>query len=312
MTKDMTQRDAFWIRVYELAKENRDVMVVSADMGAPALDRFRTDLPGQFVNTGIAEQNAIVIASGLAMKGKRPFVYAIAPFITLRCLEQIRVENGIMNIPITVVGVGAGFGYDDSGPTHHLTEDIAVMRSMPNVVIHSISDNVMAQAVAEMSCTLPMTNYIRLDRKPFDGIYTEGEDFTGGLKVLSQGKDGVIVATGAMVHSAIAAARQLKKVNIDLGVVDLFTIPINAPIFIEKVSKSKRIITLEEHFLPGGMGSAVCEVLCDNGMTIPVKRIGLAIEKEYCYQYGGRKEIRRYYGIHEEGIIEQIKDFVSG
>ena len=114
---NLTQRDAFWNKVYESARLNRNIVVVTADMGAPALDNIRRDLAGQFVNVGIAEQNAITLAAGLALTGKNVFIYAIAPFITLRCLEQIRVEAAMMKIPINIVGVGAGFGYEDSGPT---------------------------------------------------------------------------------------------------------------------------------------------------------------------------------------------------
>ena len=137
---DRTQRDAFWSRGYEAAREDRDIVVITADMGAPALDAFRSDLPAQFINVGIAEQNAVSVGTGLALAGKKVFVYAIAPFITLRCLEQIRVGQGIMGIPLTLVGVGAGFGYEDSGPTHHLVEDLAVMRAMPNMTVVAPGD----------------------------------------------------------------------------------------------------------------------------------------------------------------------------
>ena len=149
---DRTQRDAFWSRVYEAAREDRDIVVITADMGAPALDAFRSDLPAQFINVGIAEQNAVSVGTGLALAGKKVFVYAIAPFITLRCLEQIRVGQGIMGIPLTLVGVGAGFGYEESGPTHHLVEDIAVMRAIPGLTVHSVSDAVMAAEIAGRCC----------------------------------------------------------------------------------------------------------------------------------------------------------------
>jgi len=308
---NLSQRDAFWNRIYELAKEDKNIIIVSADMGAPALDRIRTDLASQFINVGIAEQNAITIAAGLSMTGKKVFVYAIAPFITLRCLEQIRVEGAMMKMPITVVGVGAGFGYEDSGPTHHLTEDIAVMRSMPDVVIHSTSDNVMASAFADMSCKMKVTNYVRLDRLVFPDIYGKDSDFSSGLSVLKEGKDAFILSTGSMTHSALEAAERLKKKNIDIGVVDVYTLPINAPLLLKAIKGVKKLVTLEEHFLPGGFGSAVCEVLADNGLLIPVKRLGLPIEKGYCYQYGGREIIRGFYGVDAEGIDKQITAFLK-
>ncbi len=306
-----TQRDAFWNRVYDLARADKSIIAVSADMGAPSLDKFRADLPGQFVNVGIAEQNGIVVAAGLAMTGKRPFVYAIAPFATLRCLEQIRVESGIMNIPITIVGVGAGFGYEDSGPTHHLTEDIAIMRAMPHIVINSISDNVMAQAIAEMSCSMPFTNYVRLERRCLPELYDSKTDFGTGINVLRQGQDLCIAATGYMVHTALELADRLKEKDVSAKVLDVFTIPVNSSLLLEQIGNVRSLVTLEEHFLPGGLGSAVCEVLTDAGVAMPVKRIGLPIEKAYCYKYGGRQEIHKYYGVDKKGILEQIMQFMT-
>lgn len=308
---NISQRDAFWNKVYELAKDNRDIVIVTADMGAPALDKIRRDLSPQFINVGIAEQNAITLAAGLTLAGKHVFTYAIAPFITLRCLEQIRVENAIMKIPITIVGVGAGFGYEDSGPTHHLTEDIAVMRSMPSITIHSVTDSVMASAFAEMSCKMQITNYVRLDRQILPDIYDDKVDFSKGISVLKENKDFYIISTGSMTHTAIDVTNKLEKQKISLGVIDIYTLPINEKLLIESVKKAKKLITLEEHFLPGGFGSAVSEVLIDNNLLIPIKRIGLPIAKGYCYKYGGREVIREYYGVDKNSIEKKIKNFLT-
>lgn len=305
----MTQRDAFWNKIYDLAVKNKDIIVVTADMGAPSLDKFRKHLPDQFVNVGIAEQNAILVASGLAMEGKRPFVYAIAPFITLRCLEQIRVNNAIMNIPITIVGVGAGFGYEDSGPTHHMIEDIAIMRAIPNIVINSVSDNIMAEAVAEISCSMPCTNYVRIDRLPQTDIYKKGDGFNDGIAVLEECADIIMLATGAMVNTALAVSKELSKKNIKVGVIDVYSIPVNTSFLLRKISKAKKIVTLEEHFMAGGFGSEICEILCDNNIKAHVLRIGITMEKKYCYEYGGREEIRKYYGIDEVSVLKKVKAF---
>lgn len=308
---NISQRDAFWNKIYDLAKDNKDIVIITADMGAPALDKIRRDLSTQFINVGIAEQNAITIAAGLALSGKKVFTYAIAPFITLRCLEQIRVECAMMKIPITIVGVGGGFGYEDSGPTHHLTEDIAVMRSMPAITIHSVTDSVMASAFAEMSCKMQTANYVRLDRQIFPNIYSENTDFGKGISVLRDGRDYYIASTGSMVHEALKVADVLKeKEGINIGVIDIYSLPINQGLFLEIVGDAKKLISLEEHFLPGGFGSAVCEVLIDNNRLIPVKRIGLPVSKGYCYQYGGREVIRDYYGVGINGIKSQITEFL--
>ena len=308
---DISQRDAFWTRVYEIAKQHRDVVAISADMGAPALDDFRRNLPSQFVNVGIAEQNAILVASGLCMTGKNVFVYAIAPFIVLRCLEQTRVLNAIMDNPITIVGVGAGFGYEDSGPTHHITEDIAIMRAMPRIEVNSITDSVMASAFADISYNMKTTNYVRLDRLLSPDVYHANSDFSEGLSVLKKSNDVYIVATGNMVHAALEIARHLEKRKIHVGVIDVYKIPINTSTFIKLIRKSKKLISLEEHFLPGGLGSAVCEVLNDNNVFVPLKRLGLPIDKNYCYKYGGRETIRGYYGVDKRSIEKEVINFVS-
>lgn len=308
----MTQRDAFWNKIYDLAKENKDIVIVTADMGAPSLDKFRTNLPGQFINVGIAEQNAILVATGLAMKGKHPFVYAIAPFITLRCLEQIRVNSAIMNIPITIVGVGAGFGYEDSGPTHHLTEDISVMRSMPNITIHSISDNVMAEKIAEQSSVMDSTNYIRLDRMPQETIYSEETELSKGFEVVKESSRGnYILATGFMVQTAIKASAALAGKGVETGVIDVYSIPLPNDDILAELKGAKSIITLEEHFLPAGFGSFILELANSNGLNTPIKRIGIDIKDDYCYEYGGRQVIHEFYGIDLNTVVEQSLSFLK-
>ena len=179
--KKLSQRDAFFDRLYQLARNDRDIVIVAADMSAPSLDKFRRDLPAQFVNVGIAEQNAILIASGLSISGKKAFAYAIAPFITLRCLEQIRVNNAIMGIPITIVGMGTGLSYSSDGPTHHLIEDLACMRVFPNIRIISVTDSVMASACADEAYKATSSTYIRLDKDMYPDLYPPDTDFSAGL-----------------------------------------------------------------------------------------------------------------------------------
>ena len=308
MADYITFRDVFFNKMYEMAKKDPDIVLVVADMSAPALDKFRKELPSQFINVGIAEQNAIVIGSGLAFEGKKVFVYAIAPFITLRCLEQIRVSNCIMNIPITIIGMGTGLSYDSDGPTHHLIEDISILRSLPNITIHNISDNAMAGYYAEKLCDIDSTHYVRLDKDFCDDIYDPNFDFSKGMSKLGEGKENIIVTTGPMVHTALAIAKDSPH---DIGVIDIFQVPINEPVFLDMIKESKKIITLEEHFLPGGLGSAVCEILNDNTIHIFVKRLGLDINFAYkhCYKYGGREIIRSHHGIDKINLEKTINKY---
>ena len=307
--KDISLRDAFWGRIYELAKGNKDIVLVTADMGAPALDKFRTDLATQYIDVGIAEQQAVALSSGLALCGKKPFAYAIAPFISLRCYEHTRLNLASMNLPVTLVGVGAGVSYDDSGPTHHAVDDISAMRIFPNLKIHNITDAVMASAFADISCKITYPNYVRLDRKILPIIYDEKADFSRGLTVLNPGKDVCIVATGNMVHRAIEVCESLKEREIDVGIIDVYTFPINEELFVEAVKDVKTLVTLEEHTLPGGLGSAVCEVLADHQILKPVRRIGMNFSTGYCYKYGGRDNIQSLYGLDREHLVEIVSAF---
>ena len=305
-----TMRDAFFDRLYELARADPDVVLVDADMGAPSLDKFRKDMPAQFVNVGIAEQNAIAVASGLAFEGKKAFAYAIAPFITLRCYEQIKVNMCSMGIPVTAVGVGAGFSYEDSGPTHHTTEDIAIMRTLPNITIINVTDNVMASKCAEIACNSYSPLYVRLDREPLPVIYDKKETFEDGVHCFKEGKDVCIVSTGNMVHKALDASKLLEKRNVNAAVVDLYRIkPVNTRLLLKYMKDAEKIVTLEEHLINGGLGSIIAEIIADNNLNIPLKR--LAIPDKYCYTYGGREAIRKTIGLDTKTVETNILNFCN-
>ena len=211
---DIPLRDAFFNKLYEIAKKDKDVIVISADMGAPSLDKFRENLPSQFINVGIAEQCMVTVATGLALSGKKVYAYAIMPFSSLRCYEPIKVTFSLMDIGVTVVGVGSGFGYPDSGPTHHATEDIAVMRTLPNMTIFNSSDAASVEKFAEISYKSDSPCYIRLDRQLLPNIHEAQEDFSSGLAKIKAGKDLYIIATGNMVHKALEITKLLEKNSI--------------------------------------------------------------------------------------------------
>lgn len=308
----LTQRDAFWNGVYEEALRDENVVIVSADMAAPALDKFRRRLPHQFINVGIAEQNAILVAAGMALEGKKPYAYAIAPFITYRCYEQIRLYCAGMNLPITVVGVGAGFSYDDSGPTHHTLEDISIMRVLPHLRVYNMTDSVMAGAFAGITRRQAHSSYIRLDRQVLPALYRPDDDFSAGLRRFRPGKDLLIIATGNMVHCALKLAQDLESRGVEAGVLDVYGFPIAPEILAREMGEVPRAVTLAEHTLPGGLGSAVLETLETAGLVLPVKRLGLDLSCGYCYQYGGRENIQRLHNLHHPGNLEQILAWIKG
>ncbi len=304
---NQTQRDAFWDALYEIARHDRDTYLVCADMGAPSLDKFRRDLTNQYIDVGIAEQQGSAVAAGLALEGKKVYVYAIAPFITLRCYEHSRVNLASMNLPVTLVGVGSGVSYDDSGPTHHTVDDLSVMRILPHFTVHNCTDAVMAAALADISHKATGPDYVRLDRGKLPGVYQEGHDFSDGLAVLQEPSDGVwLAATGNMVQRAQEVAAQLSSRSVKVGVIDVYRLPINAPKLVQAIDGARRIFTMEEHSLPGGFGSAVCEVLADNEVMVPVKRLGFDFSDGYCYKYGGRENIQSLYGLDTGKVLETV------
>jgi len=305
---EIAMRDAFLEKLCNLAEEDRRVILISADFGAPSLDKFRRNLPGQFISVGIAEQNMISLAAGLALAGKIPFCYAILPFVTLRCLEQIKVDLCSMNLPVTLVGVGAGYAYDDSGPTHHGLEDIAVMRGLPNMAIMNASDSIMATSLAEIAYASPGPKYIRLDRTKdkIDGSW----DFTLGLRNLdSIGNDVTIIATGYMVSKALRVVESLANHQVDARVVDLYRIKPVSELLLEQIESAQRIVTLEEHFLNGGIGSIVAEIMVDNNIQRPLKRFG--VTDRYSFKYGGREALHRECGLDLESLEKEILEWLE-
>lgn len=300
-------RDAFSEELYELAKIDHRIILVTSDTGALCHDKIRSELSVQYINVGIAEQNMIGIAAGLAMAGKLPFVYAIASFATFRCYEQIRVDLCCMELPVTVVGVGAGFDYSTLGPTHHSTEDIAVMRALPNMNILSPSDSLVAKEMVSYSIKEPGPKYIRLDRTGIPLVYEERKrpDLSKGMTVVREGRDICIVATGRMVVRALELAEALARYSLDIGVIDLFRLkPLNEELLFEMVNSYCQIVTLEEHFVTGGIGSIILEAFSSNGKSIPILRFG--VPDKFCREYGDREHLQKVNGLDVEYLTNAI------
>ncbi len=262
----ISQRDAFFGELYKLALKDKRIVIVSADWGAPSLNEWREKIPDQFINVGIAEQNMIAVATGLALMGKRPYCVAIAPFATLRCYEFIKVDVCLMNLPIVIVGCGAGLSYNEAGPTHHATEDVSIMRVLPSMAVACPYDSDIA---AELAKVYDRPTYIRLDRQTEPSIHTQ--------RYIIE-KDVLIIAMGHMVHVAMRYNTAVMPV--------VWLKPFNLP---TTILNYKLLITLEEHQLAGGLGSMVTEYLSDNQINIPLTRIG--INNEYFYKYGEREDI---------------------
>lgn len=305
-------RDFFFQSLFEQAKKNRDIILVTSDTGAVCHDKFKEELSEQYINVGIAEQNMIGVAAGLAMSGKIVYVYAIVPFATMRCYEQIRVDLCCMELPVSIVGIGAGLDYSTLGATHHGTEDIGLMRLLPSMNVYSSSDNLTAGIFAKADPQQIGPRYIRLDRTGFPLIYKNENDIdlSKGFSTLKKGKDLYIIATGRMVHSALEIAKKLSAQSISAGVIDLFRIkPFNEKMVWNVIKNVGHLVTLEEHFLTGGIGSLVSGMLATKKNTPVFKSIG--IPDRFCKVYGDREYLQKSYEIDVDSVEKSVKEWIK-
>lgn len=303
-------RDAVFEEIYQIAEKNPEVILLTVDTGARKFKEFAKNLPGQFFNVGISEQNAISVAGGLASTGKKVYIFGIGTFVTLRCLEQIKIDICSMNFPVCIVGMSTGYGYASDGPTHHVIEDVALMRCLPNMKIWSPSDcSCLANAV-QQSYKDNSPSYLRFDKQLFTPIYPEFYCFsdTGGIDCVLGGKDIAIVATSAMVSKAIEVAKSFKAKSV--GVIDISLIkPLNEDRLSEMISKYDKIITLEEHNIYGGIGSVVSEVVSKYNLNITVKILG--IQDRYSSEVGSREYLCSLDNIDNKSIRKVISDWVG-
>jgi len=308
---NISMRDAFLDELYNIARKDQRVMLISNDFGAPSLDKFREDCASQFIHIGIAEQNMVNVATGLAMAGKIIYMYSIAPFLPLRCFEQIRAHLSFKRFHITGVVVGAGYSYDLSGPTHHALEDIAVMNALPGMTILNASDSVMAAAFAGMTYKNPGPKYVRFDREAFPPLYDdENNDFSNGLAKLKNGRDLNIVATGIMVHQAIKVADELAKHSIDAGIIDLYRIKqLNEELLMNTVTKSGRIVTIEESFVSSGIGNILSSLITERGADLKLKRLGTP--DQYFPSGRSREELHRLCGLDVDSITKTTLEWLG-
>ena len=259
-------RDMFLQGVLEEMNAATDIFFVTADFGSPVLDNIREQHPDRFLNVGIAEQNLINISTGLALEGFRVFAYAIAPFITMRCLEQTRtnlcVLASVKPLSVCLVGVGAGMSYDVSGPTHQALEDISIMRSLPNMAVFSPADAECSHDLAKHVSRRKGASYVRLDGKALPPIYQANErlDWNKGFNVLRKGTSASLVSTGYMTHKAMETADILTKKNKRISVVDVYSLNhLNAVAFADCIKDAGPVITLEEGFT--GRGGLDCLIM---------------------------------------------------
>ncbi len=298
----MLQRDVFIKEVYEALKVNKKIYFLSADFGAEALDRLRKDFPKNFIHCGISEQAMFDVATGLALEKKKVFVYAMAPFISLRAIEQIKCGPSMMNLPMTILSVGIGLGYADAGPTHYATEDFACLRSIIGTKIFTPSDNLTVKFLAkDIIKNNKDLNYVRLDRHHVqDNISNlSNKDFQEGFRIIGNFDKNkiVIISHGRILSQCLEV---LKNNNDKCLVVDLFRSKPISKKLITKLRNNKKILVVDEQCLPGNLSSSVFEAF--SNLKIHPKIKSIYLPEEHVFENGGRDYLLKKYKLDSQNI----------
>ena len=298
-------RESYGEALVELGNRYENLVVLDADLsGATKTKDFYKKYPERFFNIGIAEQDLMGTAAGLALGGKIPFASTFAVFASGRAYDQIRNTICYGKINVKIGATHAGITVGEDGATHQSLEDIGMMRALPNMTVLYPCDDYQTKWMIEEALKINGPVYVRLTRAKTEDVYKEGEKFELGKAVKhGNGTDGTIIASGVTVGEALAAQRDLIALGYDVRVIDMHTIkPIDKEIIIKAAKETKKIITVEDHSIVGGLGSAVCEVLCDE---YPVKVTRLGIKDEFG-QSGKWNELMKYYKIDRTAIIAEF------
>ena len=302
-------RKAITETLLELAKQDPLLYTLASDSrGSVTLDDFAKQLPGQFVECGIAEQDAVGMAAGLACAGLKPFVCGPASFYATRAAEQIKVDVAYSHLNVKIIGVSGGVSYGALGGTHHSVQDIALMRAVPNLQVFLPADANQSVALTKALAASPEPAYVRVGRGAVPDVYGPDTTFEIGKAVkLRNGKDVALIACGEMVYHAVEAAKLLAAEGVEAQVLDMASIkPLDEAAILE-AAETGAIVTIEEHSVKGGLGGAVAEVVCQHN---PVKMRILGLPDEPLYN-GESKYVFEHYGLTASGIAKAAKELIG-
>jgi transketolase len=298
-------RNAFIETLCDIARQDERVWLLCGDLGYSVLEGFAEQFPERFVNVGVAEQNMMGVAAGLARGGKIVFTYSIANFPVMRCLEQIRNDIGYHAANVKIVAVGGGMAYGTAGYTHHGIEDLAVMRVMPNMTVVAPGDPVETRLATRAVAAYNGPCYLRLGKGGEPVVHTTPPEFAiGRALVLRGGTDVTLLSTGAILPMALAASDILAGDGVRAGVVSVPTLrPLDRAAIIRAAGPARLVVTVEEHLTWGGLGSAVAEVLSEEAVGVRLLRLGLVAAPDLV---GAQAYLRRQYGLDATGIAGSI------
>jgi transketolase len=304
-------RDTFVRILCSFASENPNLVLITGDLGFGVLNSFMDAYPSQFINAGVTEQAMTSIAAGMALEGKTVYTYSIGNFPTLRCLEQIRNDICYHNANVKIVSVGAGFAYGSQGMSHHATEDIAIMRALPEMRVYSPCDPIETDIVMKVANDYQGPCYIRLGRGGEAVLHDTSTILTGSSYRLIEGNDTVILTTGSITIEALSAAKKLRELDIGCAVYSFPTVkPMDKSIIMKLADTYEHIFTLEEHNISGGFGSVVSEIVAESSKCSVITRLG--INDVYSSEVGTQEYLRAYNKLDAVGIYGSIVKKLGG
>ena len=305
-------RSAFFRALFRLAERDERVHLIVGDLGFGVVESFAQRFPNRFLNVGVAEQNMTGVAAGMALSGKIVFTYSIANFPILRCLEQVRNDVCYHNANVKVVAVGGGLAYGSLGATHHATEDLAIMRSLPRMAVVAPGDPAEAEAATQAVAAHAGPCYLRLGRAGEPSVHREQIDFRLGKAIqVRQGQDLTLISTGGLLEMAVQVAELLLQAGIEARVLSMHTVrPLDENAVLAAARDTRAIFTLEEHSVMGGLGGAVAEVLAESSETpVTFRRFGLPAG--FSSVVGSQEHLREKHGLSADALVAAIRSIVE-
>ncbi|WP_341900490.1 transketolase C-terminal domain-containing protein [Synechococcus sp. UW140] len=305
-------RDAFANEMTALAAERNDLTLLSGDIGNRMFDRYKQVAPERFFNCGIAEANMMSLAAGMALSGLRPVIYTITPFTTTRCLEQIRVGVAYHQAPVVIVGTGSGLSYAELGPTHHSLEDMAILRTLPglNVLAPADSIELVAQLKAALNDSHP--TYIRIGKKGEPQLHQEGSQLgIGKANLLRDGSDLLVVGVGPILGEALKAAENLAVGGFSVAIASLGGVkPLDDTFLRSMAERFPNWLSLEEHGITGGVGSALLEWLSGQDVQ-PIRLKRLGVPDVFLHELGNQSYTRQQLGLDADGLVRTFRQQIE-
>jgi len=299
-------RDAFLSSLTFLAEKDKDIVLLTGDLGYGVFEEFESRFPEQYFNVGVAEQNMTGLAAGLSIEGKKVITYSIGNFPTLRCLEQIRNDLCYHDANVTIVASGGGFSYGALGMSHHTTEDLSILRALPNISVVAPCSTREAGAAIRAMVQGGGVNYLRLDKSAADDICIKNEFIIGKSNRYKEGKDITLIAIGGILNEVNTVSIMLEEVGIYARIVGMHSIkPIDKDEVLDAAINTGGIVTVEEHNKDGGLGSAVAEICMDN-MVMPKKFLRIGLNDKYSSIVGSQQYLRSSYGLDSRSIMAKV------